>query len=147
MRIHLLKRLHLWTVKRENSNQKGKKGSGFPQYPSIILILVKARSKISEQLGWLSSVSLSFQNTNMGIVEISVLFDWKRISHIIHYSTRIQWHFEMKIFFFEKVQNALVAKWSIKQLIQFDSSTQLVVTLKSTSSPYYEWKGKCKDYH
>lgn len=39
------------------------------------------------------------------------------------------------------------AKRSRKQLIWVDSSTQLGVPLESTSSPYYEWKGKCKDYH
>lgn len=39
------------------------------------------------------------------------------------------------------------AKRSRKQSIQFDSSPQLVVPLESTSSPYYEWKRKCKDYH
>jgi len=51
----------------------------------------------------------------------------------------------MKIF--ELKSKKGFAERSIKQLIEFDSSTQLVVLLESTSSPYYEWKGKCKDYH
>lgn len=56
----------------------------------------------------------------------------------------------MKIFLFENYFNLnkeCVAERSIKQLIPFHFSTKLGVLLKSTSSPYYEWKGKSKDYH
>ena len=47
-------------------------------------------------------------------------------------------------YFFLASQNDLLNNWynSITQL-----NYQLVVPLESTSSPYYEWKGKCKDYH
>lgn len=51
------------------------------------------------------------------------------------------------IIYYKKELKKRFAERSIKQLIQFDSSTESIVPLESTSSPYYEWKRKCKDYH
>lgn len=85
----------------------------------------------------------------MGIIEMFVWF-WLKGYYssilFIEYITSLESkNFEMKTNKIVKKQG--FAKRSWKQLIRFDSSTQLGVPLESTSSPYYEWKGKCKDYH
>lgn len=84
----------------------------------------------------------------MGIIEMFVWFLLKGYYSsilFIEYITRLESkNFEMKT---NKTVKKGFAKRSRKQLIRFDSSIQLGVPLESTSSPYYEWKGKCKDYH
>ena len=42
----------------------------------------------------------------------------------------------------EPIYKTIATVW-----FSFFPSTQLVVPLESTSAPYYEGKGKCKDYH
>ena len=76
-----------------------------------------------------------FRNTNTGIIE---RFVWsKGYYKILLDSCGIS---KFRDFFFNDSQNDLINNW-------YNSMTQLVVPLESTSSPYDEWKAKCKDYH
>lgn len=150
MRIHLPKRVLLWTVKRERNQKR----SGFPHYSPISIKIVRTHS-----IDWNRKFRKNFRleiysnHLNPFLFEIQTweslkyLFDWKIMIHIIHiidYSIGFQWDSKFRDFFYSSKR---VAERSIKEFLRFDSSTQLVVFLESTSSPHYEWKGKCKDYH